>query len=148
MASLCILAACGAPKPADAPSPALAAPTATPTPTPTPTSTPPPTGGSVLLGDIAAPKGFDPKPALVAFEPQLLSCYNQARASNASLHGKLRLRIQISEAGSVLSVAAEAGGSANDPALVACIGEAMGGAGRFPKPSGTATVVAPLVFRP
>jgi hypothetical protein len=84
----------------------------------------------------------------VAFEPQLLSCYNQARASNASLHGKLKLRIQISETGTVLSVAAEAGGSANDPALVACIGEAMGGAGRFPKPTGTATVIAPLVFRP
>jgi hypothetical protein len=53
----------------------------------------------------------------------------------------------VNEAGTVLRVDAEPGGSANTPALVACIGEALKTT-PFPKPGGMATVVAPLVFRP
>jgi hypothetical protein len=102
----------------------------------------------VLVGDIVAPKGFDPKPTIDAFKPQLLDCYNQARASNPALHGKVALKIQINEAGAVNGVDAEPGGKPVDPALLACIGDAMKARAHFPKPGGMATVTAPLVFRP
>jgi outer membrane biosynthesis protein TonB len=75
-----------------------------------------------------------------------VGCYQRARARNPSLHGKLKLRIVVNEAGAVQSVHGEPGGSADDPALVACIGDAMKEA-KFPKPGGTATIVVPLVFR-
>ena len=89
-------------------------------------------------------------------KPDMLACYNKARQSNPSLHGKLKLRITVNEAGSVLLVDADPGGAAagsagspvaSDPGLVACLGEAIK-AVRFSKPGGTATVTAPLVFRP
>jgi hypothetical protein len=101
----------------------------------------------VFVGDIAAAKNFDPKPALAGSTPALLDCYNKARASKPSLAGRLKLLIQVNEAGTVLQVSAEPGGSANDPALVSCIGEALKTT-KFPKPGGMATVVAPLLFRP
>jgi hypothetical protein len=107
-----------------------------------------PTGGSVLVGDIAAPKGFNPKPTVDAFRPQLVDCYNKARASHPDLHGKLTLHIQVNEAGAVLSVDADPGGHAFDPSLVSCISDAMKAGAHFPKPGGTAIVNAPLVFRP
>ena len=107
-----------------------------------------PTGGSVLVGDINAPKGFNPKPTVEAFKPQLVDCYNQARALTPDLHGKVTLRIQVNEAGAVLSVDAEPGGHAADPVLVACVNDAMKATAHFPKPGGMATVNAPLVFRP
>jgi hypothetical protein len=100
----------------------------------------------VLLGDIVAPKQFNPKPAIESAKPALLDCYNQARASNPALHGKLRLRIQVNEAGTVIAVDAERGGEADDPALVTCLGAALRQV-RFPKPGGVATVIAPMVFR-
>ena len=106
-----------------------------------------PAGGSVLVGEVIGSPSFDPRGALDSAKPQLLSCYNQVRRSNASLHGKLKLRINVNEAGTVVRVDAEDGGSANDPALVSCLGDAMK-AVRFPKPGGMATIVAPLVFRP
>ncbi|HLK38527.1 MAG TPA: AgmX/PglI C-terminal domain-containing protein [Polyangiaceae bacterium] len=109
--------------------------------------TPVPTGGSVLLGDVAAPKGFDPTPTLVAAQQKLVACYNQARASNPALHGKLKLRIEVNELGAVLNVSAEPGGSANDPTLVACAGEGLKTV-TFPRPPGTATLIVPMVFRP
>jgi hypothetical protein len=80
-------------------------------------------------------------------KPELLSCYNQARQNSPALRGKLKLRIDVNEAGSVLLVAAEPGGSAADPALIACLGAAIKAA-HFPKPAGLATITAPLVFRP
>jgi hypothetical protein len=107
----------------------------------------PPTGGIVLIGDIVAPKQFDPKPAVDGLKPKLLDCYNQARASNPSLHGKLKLRIQVNEAGTAIAADAEPGGTLSDSALLACIGAAVKGA-TFPKPGGMATVVAPMVFHP
>jgi TonB family protein len=125
--------------------------TSTPTPTPTSTPTPPPppplTGGSLLIGDIVSPKSFDPKSTLVSLEPQFIACYNQARATTLGLRGKVKLLIHVNEGGTCVGVDAEPGGSANDPGLVACLGDAMKAA-HFPKPGGSATVIAPLVFRP
>ncbi len=108
---------------------------------------PVPTGGSVLVGDVVAPPSFDPKSTLDSAKPRLLSCYNQVRQTNTSLHGRLKLRINVNEAGTVLRVDAEEGGSANDPALTSCVGDAIK-ALRFPKPGGMATILVPLVFRP
>jgi hypothetical protein len=156
---LILIMACGVPKPAESPASASASASSTPTPTPTPTpnqvatpsstSTPPPpaTGGSVLVGDIAVAKKFNPKPVIEASKPALLECYNQVRGAKPSLAGKLKLLIQVNEAGAVLKVDSEPGGSANDPALVACIGEALKNS-KFPRPGGMATVFAPLLFRP
>jgi hypothetical protein len=163
---LITLAACGtaSPPPTTPPlSSATAASSEAPTGTSSPTSTstattastttatpsgPPPTGGSVLVGDINAPKGFDPKPVVSSMSGELVGCFNQARAGNPSLHGKLTLHITVNEAGAVLSVDADPGGRAYDPVLVQCIGDAMKTGAHFPKPGGTATVTAPLVFRP
>src|SRR5450631_4018006 len=84
-----------APAPASTPAPAPASTITTATTTTTATATeavpsgPPPTGGSVMVGDINAPKSFDPKPVIVALKPKLLDCYNQARATKPSLHGKI-----------------------------------------------------------
>jgi hypothetical protein len=104
----------------------------------------------VLVGDINAPKGFDPKPAIVKMQQQLVDCFNQARASHPDLRGKVTLRITVNEAGAVNGVEADpsAGGHANDPTLVWCIEGAMKANAHFAKPGGMATVVAPLVFRP
>jgi hypothetical protein len=101
----------------------------------------------VLVGDIVAPKQFNPKPVIESLKPAMLDCYNQSRAANPSLHGKLKLRIQVNEAGTVIAVDAERGGTADDPALVACLGAALRQV-RFPKPGGVATVIAPMVFSP
>jgi hypothetical protein len=107
----------------------------------------PVTGGSVLVGEITSPKTFNPGTTVSGLVPDMLSCYRQIRASVPSLHGKVKLRVVVNEVGAAQSVAAEPGGSANDPALVSCLGEAMKGAA-FPKPGGTAIVIVPLVFRP
>jgi hypothetical protein len=127
-------------------------PTSTSTPTPTPTSTSTPavasTGGAVIIGTIAAGKHFDPKPTLDDLRPDMLTCFRQARASNPALRGKVTLRIQVNEAGAVLNVEGEPGGPANDPALVACIRDDFRGNAHFPKPGGSATIEAPLVFHP
>jgi len=148
------------PAPADSTSPApdtSSAPAASSPPAPaaatdsTPPAPPPgpvPIGGSVLVGDINAPPHFDPKPTIVALKPKLLECFNQARASNPSLHGKLTVRIQVNEAGVALSADADPGGNAYDPGLVKCIDGVVKNGVKFPKPGGMATVAAPLVFRP
>jgi hypothetical protein len=101
-----------------------------------------------MVGDINAPKSFNPKPTVEAFKPQLVDCYNKARAYSPDLHGKVTLLIQVNEGGAVLSVDAVPGGHANDPRLVACVNDAMKASAHFPKPGGMATVSAPLVFRP
>jgi hypothetical protein len=142
--SACAAAPVFAPASAPAPAPAPAAPAPAPAPAP---SGPPPTGGSVLIGDIVSPKSFDPGPVLLSLQPEFLACYNQARIAVPALHGKLKLRIHVNEAGTVVGVDAEPGGKADDPALVGCLGDAMK-ATHFPKPGGSATVIAPLVFRP
>jgi hypothetical protein len=152
---LLLLVACGASKPAESASPPTSTSTSPPTspptspstPTPTPVSNPPATGGSVLVGDIAAAKKFNPKPTIEANAPALLACYNKVRGAKPELSGKLKLLIQVNEVGTVLRVDSEPEGSANDPALVTCIGEALKTV-KFPKPGGMATVVAPLLFRP
>jgi hypothetical protein len=145
---LLLLVACGGPKPPESPtSTPTPTSTSTPTPTPMPTPNPPATGGSVLVGDIAAAKKFNPKPTIEANAPALLACYNKVRGAKPALAGKIKLLIQVNEAGAVLRVDSEPEGSANDPALVACIGESLKTA-TFPKPGGMATVVAPLLFRP
>jgi hypothetical protein len=105
-----------------------------------------PTGGSVLVGDIVAPKSFDPKPVLKTLEADFVTCFNKARAKNADLHGKLQLRLVVNDAGSVLSTDSDGGGGANDPGLVACLGDVLKGA-HFPKPGGLATIQVPMVFR-
>ena len=141
------LAACAdqraAPAPAPAPAPAAAPASA---PASASASAPPVAGGSVLIGEIVAPKHFNPRPTLDSLSLDLVGCYQKARARNPSLHGKLKLRVVVNEAGAVQSVQSEPGGTADDPALVACIGDAMKDA-TFPKPSGMATIVVPLVFR-
>jgi hypothetical protein len=108
---------------------------------------PTPTGGTVLVGDIVAPKGFDPKPTIDGMKGPMLGCYNKARAAHPDLAGKLSIRITIGEGGAVQSVDANPGGHANSPDLVACRGDALRSA-KFPKPGGTAIVTAPLVFHP
>jgi len=102
----------------------------------------------VLVGDISAPKGFNPKPTIVKMQQQLVDCFNQARASNPDIRGKVTLRITVNESGAVNAVSADPGGHANDPGLVSCIESVMKQGPHFPKPGGTATVLAPLVFRP
>ena len=151
-AVLVALVACGgAPMPAPASTPA-STPASAPAPAPASAPAPapaasPPTGGSLLIGEIVSPKSFDPRPILLSLEPQFLACYNQARIATPSLHGKVKVLIHVNEAGTCVGVDAEPGGSANDPTLVGCLGDAMKTA-HFPKPGGSATVIAPLVFRP
>jgi len=126
-----------------------------PTPAPAPASAPLPTGGTVLIGEIASTPSFDPKPTLDALKPAMLTCYNQARQNDPSLRGKLKLRINVNEVGAVLLVDAEPGGSlgagsdagSGAAGLVACLGDALKAA-HFPKPAGLAIITAPLVFRP
>lgn len=110
-------------------------------------SKPVPTDGSVVVGDILGTKKFNPKAVIDGTQPALLDCYNKARASNASLSGKVTLRVVVNDAGNVVAVEAEKGGSANDPGLVRCIGDVWKKE-TFPKPGGTAAVIAPLLFRP
>src|SRR5271154_3067422 len=101
--SLLFVSACAAP-PASAPATGTApAPSAEPSPSAAsaasaasaPESAPPAptpaTGGYVLVGDILAPKHFDPKPTVDALKPQMLDCFNEVRASEPALHGKLKL---------------------------------------------------------
>lgn len=107
---------------------------------------PPPTGGVVLVGEIVAPKGFNPNPVVKAMKPRMLDCFNKARATNPELHGRLTLHVQVNEAGKVLTVDGDPSGKAYDPALVGCIGDAMKANAHFPKPGGMATINVPLVF--
>jgi hypothetical protein len=150
---LIFLAGCGGSKPAESAPISTPSSTLTPisssssAPAATPAPAPIPTGGSVLVGDIPAAKKFDPKRAIEANSSAILDCYNKVRATKPDLSGRLKLLIEVNEAGTVLRVDSEPGGSANDPALVACIGEALKVV-KLPKPGGMATVVAPLVFRP
>jgi hypothetical protein len=109
---------------------------------------PVPTGGSVLIGEINAPKSFNPRPTVEALSSQLVDCYNKARGADPALRGKVTLQINVNEAGAVLSVDAAPGGHANSPSLVMCINDLMKASAHFPKPGGMATVNAPLVFRP
>ena len=67
-----------APAPASAPSNA-----STPAASPAPASVPVPTGGSVLVGEIVGPPPSIPRPPLDSAKPQLLSCYNEVRRTNA-----------------------------------------------------------------
>jgi hypothetical protein len=104
-------------------------------------------GGSVLVGEIPKIKSFDPKATLEELKPELLACYQQARATNPNLHGKLKLRIVLNEAGRVLGVDAEPDGPANAATLVGCIRDSLEAKAQFSNPGGSATVIAPLVFR-
>jgi hypothetical protein len=101
----------------------------------------------VLVGEIPSSKKFDPKATVEESKPALVDCYNKARAVTPALSGKVKLLIVVNAVGTVLKVDAEPGGAADDPKLVACIGEAFKTV-TFPKPGGMATIVAPLVFRP
>jgi hypothetical protein len=154
-----VVASCGSSTPPPAPASAAASSDPTPSPasdsTPTPASalapfTPAvvPTGGSVLIGEINAPKTFNPRPTVEALSSQLVGCYNKSRAADPDLRGKVTLQININEAGAVLSVDAAPGGHANSPSLIMCIGDVMKAGAHFPKPGGTAIVNTPLVFRP
>jgi hypothetical protein len=99
----------------------------------------------LLIGDISAPKQFNPKPTVDGLQPQMLDCYNQVLANDPTVHGKLALRIQVNEAGAAIAADAAPGGSAADPSLVACLATVIKGA-TFPKPGGLATVLVPMVF--
>jgi hypothetical protein len=103
---------------------------------------------TVVIGAIAAAGHFDPKSTLDDLRPDLMACFRRVHASNATLHGKVSIRIQIDEAGEVLNVDAQPGGPANDPALIACIRDDFKANARFARPGGSATIVAPLVFHP
>jgi hypothetical protein len=126
----------------DAAAPASDAPAATPS-----TESAELPTGSVLVGEIASAKKFDPNAAVNDHVSDFATCYRRARVSVPGLHGKLNLSVVVGESGKVQSVAPESGGSANDPTLVACLGEAFKTV-RFPKPGGTAIVLVPLLFRP
>ena len=134
-----------APTPSDTPPPpsdSAAAPASPPAPGPVPT------GGSVMIGEINAPKTFHPRPTIEALSSQLVDCYNKARATNPDLRGKVTLQIDVNEAGAVLSVESAPGGHANSPSLVMCINDLMKASAHFPKPGGMAIVNTPLIFRP
>jgi len=155
LAAAVVVVSCGSSTPLPASTSAPPASDSTPTPdTPAPTpaapalAAPVPTGGSVLIGEINAPKTFNPRPTVEALSSQLVDCYNKARAADPDLRGKVTLQINVNEAGAVLSVDAAPGGHANSPSLVMCIGDVMKASAHFPKPGGMATVNAPLVFRP
>jgi hypothetical protein len=109
---------------------------------------PPPVGGAVVIGEINAPKSFDPRPTILKLKSKLLDCYNQTRASRPDLRGKLTLHIVIGEGGQALSADADQNGAAYDAGLVQCIEGVLKAGPKFPKPGGTATVNAPLVFHP
>ncbi|HXX70090.1 MAG TPA: AgmX/PglI C-terminal domain-containing protein [Polyangiaceae bacterium] len=100
----------------------------------------------VRIGEIAATPHFDPHATLEDLRPNLLACYRKALETNPEIRGKVTLRIHVGESGVVVRVEAEAGGAANDPQLVSCIDEDFKANARFPKPGGSAIVVAPLVF--
>jgi hypothetical protein len=123
------------------PVPALPAPSAT-------AMEPATAGDVVLIGEIAGTPKFDPKSTLDGAKADLLECYRKARAVHPSLRGKVTLRIVVNEGGHAVNVEAEPGGTANDPALVACIADALRSNVTFQKPGGSATVIAPLVFHP
>ena len=102
--------------------------------------------GEVLLGDIEAPKQFNPKPTLEGIKSKFESCFKVALASNASLHGRLKVRFVVEESGRVSSSEDAGNSSMKDGALIACVNDAIKAAA-FPKPGGTATVMFPLSFR-
>ena len=106
-----------------------------------------PTGGVVSIGQIVAPKSFDPNPVLLTMKPKLIECYNKARASNPTLRGKLKLTVQVKDSGTVTNVEGDPGDPAFDPTLVVCLGDALRTT-TFPSPGGTATITVPLVFHP
>jgi hypothetical protein len=130
----------------EAPPSAVAASPATPA-SSAPASPSPVSGGSVSIGDPGGPPSFNAKGVLEGARPEMVACYRQARQSVPDLHGKLKLLVTVDEGGAVTAVGAEPGGSANVPALVTCLQDALK-AVKFPKPGGTAIVTAPLVFRP
>lgn len=101
---------------------------------------------AVRIGEIAAAPQFDPQATIETLRPDILACYRKALATNATIHGKVTLRIQLAESGAVERVEAEAGGPASDPGLIGCIRDDFKANARFPKPGGSATVLAPLVF--
>jgi len=107
---------------------------------------PPMTPGSVSIGEIAGPPSWDPKPTLESLKPALLQCDSEARLLTPALHGKLALEVHVNASGAVTGAEAKPGGSANEPGLVGCVGDALKTAA-FPKPGGLATVTVPLVFR-
>jgi hypothetical protein len=153
LATAAVVISCGS----STPPPATASAASSSDPTSTPPSDPPsapatpapiPTGGSVLIGEINAPKTFNPRPTVEALSSQLVDCYNKARAADPDLRGKVTLQINVNEAGAVLSVDAAPGGHANSPSLVMCVSDMMKASAHFPRPGGMATVNTPLVFRP
>jgi hypothetical protein len=101
----------------------------------------------VSLGQVIAPKHFDPNAVLLSLKPQFLDCYNKARASNPTLHGRLGLKIVVQETGAVASVDADPGDTAYDPTLIVCLGDAFKSS-KFPSPGGMATIMVPMIFRP
>ncbi|HEX3344813.1 MAG TPA: AgmX/PglI C-terminal domain-containing protein [Polyangiaceae bacterium] len=152
------LASCGASTPPPASASAAAEPSSSPAPDPAapaspatsvaPVPAPVPTGGSVFIGEINAPKSFSPRPTIEALSGALVECYDKARAADPELRGKVTLQIDVNEAGAVLSVESAPGGHANSPSLVMCISDMMKARAHFPKPGGMAIVNTPLVFRP
>ncbi len=126
---------------------ATAATPATPVPTPEADAGVVRGPGSVQVGEILSPPQFDPKPTIDSLKPDLVVCYDRARATNVALRSRLRLRVKVNEAGAVVVVSLDPGGRGEDPALVACAASVFKAA-VFPRPGGTATIVAPLVFRP
>jgi hypothetical protein len=117
-----------------------------PSPAPPPPASPALVGRvGVSIGEIPATPKFDPHATLEALRPNLLACYRKALEANASIHGKVTLRIHVAESGAVLRVDADPG-PANDPALVSCLNDDFKANAHFPRPGGSAIVVAPLVF--
>ena len=111
-------------------------------------SAPPATGGSILIGDIAGTKKFDPKAAVNGIQQQMLDCYNKARGAKPELHGKLKLRVVVNDAGAAVNVTPDpADELGKEDTLISCLSDAFHQT-HFPKPGGMATVTVPLLFRP
>jgi hypothetical protein len=102
--------------------------------------------GEVLLGEIEAPKQFNPKPTLEGLKSKFEGCFKTALALDASVHGRLKVRFVVEESGKVSSSEDAGGSSLKDTTLIACVNDAIKTA-TFPKPGGTATVMFPLSFR-
>lgn len=132
------------PAPSAASGPASSAPAASEA--PSSASAPSIANVAVRIGEIPGTPDFDPHATLETLRPNLLACYRKALQANPTIRGKVSLRIHLNQSGTVLRVDAEPGGPGSDPGLVGCISDDFQQSARFPKPGGSAIVVAPLVF--
>jgi TonB family protein len=77
---------------------------------------------------------------------RFVPCYEAALSQSPGLRGKMLIRFEVDRSGKV-SKAEDAGSALHEPTLLSCVLSEVQKVS-FPPPKGTATVTAPLVFRP